>query len=404
MTQIGELVNLTRILTAINNFEGIDLYGANNYNYYYGPIFRNTKIVNNIPVLTFNSIDQYILMELTIPDNGFVNNVNFLNITPYFYSYQNIDVFASIDKSIEFFKPKLNPGDTIKVVFTSSKTIGTYFENLGYLVSKIPAKYINQSTFNFLIRVGNLDGTYDPGSFVTKSKLILDTFVSSEQLVPYDVIDIVSTFPLPLSSKYVYNGNTQLLNTLLNHYDKVKTTYLTSGYIEIPTYLYLQNIPNPPVKYAFQSFYDAISVNPYIQMQANNTGESYFNSELINLNNYTGSNIVVVAVNQNHYGYGIYSNIQIYNKSGLGVIPNGSYFTSPNIPVISDPSYPYVDEKSSEYLKYPLINTQTFNVNDLLAQGIQEIYIVERVGYNPINFSHSDNYQIPKLSIFVSTS
>jgi hypothetical protein len=401
--EIGELINLTRILSVIDKFKSADFYGANNYNYYYAPLFLNSKIVNNIPVITLNSIDEYILMELTIPDNGFINNVNLINITPYFYSYQDVDVFASIDESIEFFKPKVNPGDTIKIVFTSSKTIGTYFKNQGYLISKIPAKYINQSTFNFLIRIGNTDGIYDPGSFITNSKIILNKFVSSNQLIPYDVPDIISTFSIPLSSKYVYNGNNQLLNSLLIYYSKIINNYLTSGYIQIPTYLYLQNIPNPPVKYAFQSFYDAISVNPFIQMQANNTGESYFNSELIDLNNYIGSNLVIIAINQNQYGYGIYSNIQIYNKSGLGVIPNGSYLTSPNIPVISEPSYPYINEKSSDFLKYPLINTQTYNINELLSQGIEQIYIVERIGYNPINFSHSDNYQIPKFSIFVST-
>ena len=124
--------------------------------------------------------------------------------------------------------------------------------------------------------------------------------------------------------------------------------------------------------------------------------------ELIDLKNYIGSNILVIAVNQNQYGYGIYSNIQIYDNSGLGDITGGSYLTSPNIPVISDPSYPYIITKPICSLEYPLVNIKTFNVDDLLAQGIEKIYIVERVGYNPINFSYPDYYQVPKFSIFIS--
>jgi hypothetical protein len=341
-------------------------------------------------------------MELTIPTNDFVDKVNLINITPYFYSYQNVGVFASTDATIDFFKPKVNPGDVIKVVFTSSQTIGSYFENQGYLVSKIPTQYIGQSTFTFLLRVGNQDGTYNPGSLVNQSTISLNNFIPLNLLIPYNDLDIIKTFPIPLSSKYNYNGNNKLLTGILNYYTEIKNSYLKSGYLEISTFLYLQNIPTPPVKYAFKSFYDSISVNPYVQMQANNTGESYFNSELIDLKKYTGSNIIIVAVNQNQYGFGIYSNIQVYDNSNLSVITDGSYLTSPNIPVMSNPSYPYIDETSDEYLEFPLVNIKTFNVNDLLSCEIEHIYIVERVGYNPINFSHPDYYKIPKFSIFIN--
>lgn len=402
MVQFGELIDLTKIISEITKIKNINSYGANYYTYYYAPIFTNTKIIENIPVIVLNSIDEYILMEITIPNDGFIDNVNLFNITPYFYSYKNDSIFASVDKTLEFFKPKLNPSDTIKIVFTSSKTIGTYFENKGYIISKIPAEYLQESTYNFLIRIGNLSGTYEPGSFIKYSKIILDKFVSTEPIIPYSDLDIILSLPTSLSSKYIYDGQIELNNKLLNFYNEQKKFYLKLGYDEIPTYLYLQNIPNPHVNYAFQSFYDAISVKPYIKMQANNTGESYFNSELIDLNNYVNLEILIMAVNQNEYGYGIYSNIHIYNKSGLEVIENGSYLTSPNIPVISEPSYPYVDEKSAEYLNYPLINIKKYNVNDILSQGIKEIYIVERVGYNPINFSHPDDYHTPKFSVFIS--
>ena len=342
MTQIGQLVDLTKILTEISEIKNINAYGANYYNNYYAPIFKNTIIINNIPVMRLNSIDEYILMELKIPGGDFVDNVNVFNITPYFYSFQDIDLFASVDKTLDFFKPKVYSGDIIKVVFTSSKTIGSYFENLGYLISKIPFEYLHESTFNFLIRVGNKSGTYKPESLIKYTKLILDKFTYDKPLVPYDALSIITSFPIPLSSKYDYNGQNLLLEGLLNYYDKQKEIYYKLEYEEIPTYLYLQNIPIPPVKYAFQSFYDAISVNPYVKLRANNTGESYFNSKLIDLENYKNCKIIILAVNQNAYGYGIYSNIHIYDNIDYTVIDEGSYLTSPNIPVINYPTYPYI--------------------------------------------------------------
>lgn len=117
MTEKGELINLTQILNIIDTFNDVDNYGANNYTYYYAPLFRSSSIINNIPVIYLDDINKYILLELTIPHDNFINNVNLFNITPYFYSYQDRDVFASIDKSIEFFKPKIQPGQVIKVIF-----------------------------------------------------------------------------------------------------------------------------------------------------------------------------------------------------------------------------------------------------------------------------------------------
>jgi hypothetical protein len=107
MTELGELINLTQIINTISKFKEFDSYGANDYDYYYAPLFRSSKIINNIPVICLNNINQYILLEFTIPNNGFVDNVNLVNITPYFYSYEGVSVFASVDISIEFFKPKL---------------------------------------------------------------------------------------------------------------------------------------------------------------------------------------------------------------------------------------------------------------------------------------------------------
>ena len=402
MQEIGELINLTQIVSILSKFRSTDAYGGNLFTYYYGGIFPSTQIVNNIPVLYLNEIDEYILFEFTIPNNGFVDNVNFVNFTPYIYSYQGIDVFGSTDRTIEFFKPKLQPGDTIKIVLTSSETIGEHFKTKGYIISKLPYDYLNQSTVTFLLRIGNKTGQYNPGPIEKFSKLVYGKFSSTEKLVPYTTLEIIKSQPTPLESKYVYTGLNDYLISLLSLYNKEKQGLLDNGFTQLPTYLYLQNIPNPPVNYAFESFYDCITVSPYLQIQANDTGESYFNSDLLNLNDYVDTTFVILAVNQNKYGYGIYSNIQVYNNTGLQVIENLSYSTSPPIPVISDPNYPYINDNNIvEAQKYPLIKINEFTANDLLASGVQEIYISERVGYNPINFNHPNNYTVPRFTIFI---
>lgn len=292
MTQkIGALINLTQILKILSIFKKINNYGSNNYTYYYAPLFISSSIVNNIPVLKLSNVKEYITLELTIPDEQFLKNVNLINCTSYYYTYDGTVVFGSTDKSIEFFDQKLSDGDKLKIVFTSSKTIASEYENKGYLVSKFPIEYLEKSTFNFLIRMGNLDGKYNPGQFITKSKLLLKKSTLDEScLEPFTTWDIIQSFPHPLNSKLSYNGNEDLLEDLLNLYSDTKKMFLSNNYTELPTFLYLQNIPQPNVDYPFQSFYDSVSVKPYINIQANNTGTCYFNSNLIDLTQYAGKN------------------------------------------------------------------------------------------------------------------
>lgn len=412
--KIGVLINLTQILKILSIFKKINNYGANLYTYYYAPLFISSSIVNNIPVIKLFSVKEYITFELTIPDENFLKNVNLINCTSYYYTYDDTVVFGSTDKSIEFFNQKLSVGDKIKIVFTSSKIIASEYENKGYLVSKFPIEYLEKSTFNFLIRIGNLDGKYNPGQFITKSKILLKKSPLDEDcLDPFTTRDIIQSFPHPLNSKLSYNGNEDLLENLLDLYSNTKKMFLSNNFTELPTFLYLQNIPQPNVDYPFQSFYDSISVKPYINILANNTGICYFNSNLIDLTQYIGKIITIVSVNQEKFGYGLTSNIQIYNQNNLSIIE--SYFTSINIPPMNYPTYPYYlkykideytndcdDECSNDYTdKFPIINIKQINVDEQLKKNITNIYIVERVEYNPINFSHSDNYLVPRFSIFV---
>ena len=400
----GLLLNLTEILTKVSDYIPIDANGENNYTYYYSPIFENSKIIDDVPTVILAE-NEYILFELTIPSEEFIKNINLIILTPYFLTYDSNKVFASVDKSIEYFKPKPKVGEKIKVIFTSSKKIGKKFEYLGYQVSKIPAEFLSKSTFNILLRLGNLAGTYNPGELIKYSNISVNkSCICDKYLDPYSSLDIISSFPIPLNSLLFYNGNIKLLNSLLDLYSNTKQQYINSGNVEIPTYLYLQNLPNPPVDYAFQSFYDSITVYPPIDILANNTGEAYFNSEVIDLNNYVNKQIIILAVNQEKYGFALCSNIQIYNQENLTLIENGAYSTSIQIPPIITPDYPYVNSSNNQENseKYPLVNIKSYDVNSLLNQNINAISIGERVSYNPINFNHSENTLIPRFSVFIS--
>jgi hypothetical protein len=403
-SEIGLLVDLTEILTLINKLKPVDANGNNNFVYYYSPVFSSTKIIDNIPTIELKNEREYILFELTIPSEEFLNNINLINITPYFFTYNSIQVFASTDNSIEFFKYKFSVGDAIKIIFTSSKTIGDEYCKKGYLVSKIPAEYLLETTFNILLRIGNLYSTYKPEELITSSRITLNEYPLINNLEPYNSLEIINSLPKALNSSLVYSNNIVLLNKLLDTYTNTKQKFINLGYTEIITYLYLQNIPNPPVNYAFTSFYDSIKVTHPVNLLGNNTGECYFNSEIINLSQYINKEIIIVAVNQNLYGFGVNSTIQIYNNDNLNVITNGSYLTSPQIPSLNSYNYPYInhDDKCGDNIKYPIINIQTFNVNTLISNNINIINISERVSYNPINFSYSDYYLVPKFSIFIT--
>ena len=58
-----------------------------------------------------------------------------------------------------------------------------------------------------------------------------------------------------------------------------------------------------------------------MNLQGNNTGENYYNSDIIHLNNYKNKNkIIILACNQFKFGYGLTSNIQIYDMNTFNVI------------------------------------------------------------------------------------
>jgi hypothetical protein len=447
----GLLVDLTKVINLLSILNPYDYHGANIYNHYYLPVFDSiTEYIDNIPVIKFNNCNEFILMELQIPDDeNYLNDINVFNITPYFYTYKNDEVvFASTDQTIEFFMNKIYPGRIIKIIFTFSETIGNLYHDDGYIVSKLPSEYINDVTFTFILRIGSII-SYEKQQHQQlsgqqqahkTSALLMNTTLTLNEMINdninlYTSKTIIKTFPKVYGSILIYE-NTKINKiydrTLLISYKYIYQNEINyyknnKNNLEIKTYLFKQNLSNPEVKYAFQSFYEAISVRPFMNLQGNNTGENYYNSDIIHLNNYKNKNkIIILACNQLKFGYGLTSNIQIYDMNGFNVIDDGFYDTSPQIPSINSINYPYLSSNNSNnndnnHLmnynkvnnhnnvnigdlndKYPLINKKVIDINNLSSHNINDIFIIERVCYNPINFNHSNYYEIPRFSIFIT--
>jgi hypothetical protein len=436
----GLLVDLTKVINLISIFNPYDYHGANIYNQYYLPVFNSiTQYIDNIPIIKFNNCNEFILMEIQIPDDeNYLNDINIFNITPYFYTYKNDEVvFASTDQTIEFFMNKIYPDRIIKIIFTFSETIGNLYHDDGYIISKLPSEYINDVTFTFLLRIGNIisnenqhhqqlsgqQQTHYTNTLLMNTTLTLNEMINNN-INLYTSKTIIKTFPKVYDSILIYENNKTNKNydrTLLVSYKYIYQNEMNyyknnKDNIEIKTYLFKQNLTNPEVKYAFQSFYEAISVKPFMNLQGNNTGENYYNSDIIHLNDYKNKNkIIILACNQLKFGYGLTSNIQIYDMNGFNVIDDGFYDTSPQIPSINSINYPYLSSSNNNNNsnhnnvnigdlnnKYPLIHKKDIDVNNLLSHNINDIFIIERVCYNPINFNHSNYYEIPRFSIFIT--
>lgn len=138
--------------------------------------------------------------------------------------------------------------------------------------------------------------------------------------------------------------------------------------------------------YGFNSFYTSITVTPPAELQANNTGEAYFNTKSIDLTTLTTPFFYVLTLNQKLMDVGLTSNVQIYNRDNNAIIYNGEIVSSSPLPLFTNPAYPYI---KNDDITYPLLQLITYEVSDLIAQNITSIIIVERIEFNPINFYQS---------------
>lgn len=388
-----EYSSIPGILVDLDKAKLADAYGANGSVVYFAPLFPTTHIEGNIPVLSFTGFNQFILFELTMPPKRVLNRYNYMSLTSYFYSYQDVAVFAPVDQTISFFDFDFTAGTTYRFIFTFSKPLADYFNSIGYIASRMPSDYsLDQITYQFLLRIGT------PGpkvkSLLKYSKVSLNTITNDFDINPLFIsTEIMASQPQVLGS----SKSPEVVTTMKKIYNNIVKKISKKG-IQIPTYLYLSNLPNPPVDYAFETFYESITVTPYIQEQATNTQENYYNTNFIDLTQYRGRKLVIVACNMHEFGYGLTSNIQIYNSTTLSLITNGFYNTSAELPNIGTKNYPY---QKNNPKKFPLISIKKYNINKILKDGDFGIICSERNSYGQINFNHSNYNEVPKFSVFI---
>jgi hypothetical protein len=266
------------------------------------------------------------------------------------------------------------------------------------MISAMPEEYLDSTTFQILFRVGTISTEHQLSinSFVQVTFLQAtetNSFAGSEY---YDAAEIIASFPEELLPE-----DTPEYEANIADYNDIVTYLNGQAYTTYQCLKYLSNIYS--TDYAFNSFYKSITVNPPAEMQANNTGENYFNSQgipiytnpFIDLRTISDTYLYILSVNQNTMGSGLTSNVQTYNAQNLTLIPDGLIITSPDLPAFSSPDYPYVADNP-----YPLFQINAYNIADLIASGITQVIITERISYNPVNFYQSSNEYEGKAYFF----
>lgn len=389
---VNNLYNVLQTLTKNSS----DAFGANTTVKYFATeyhLITTNKEEPVFPLITNFGPNDFITYEITVPDNYWLSQHNVFSLTPYFFSYavdnSITNVFASVDITIPLFEEFKIPGNKIKICFTSSKTVANDYKIKGYKIGKIPVEYLNSTTFFVLFRVCSIqNNTYDINKFVksifftSNDKTVKDNYTSKE---------IIASLPktLPLNPKYQNNlVNFRKIVSYLN-------TNVCESSLTVQNVKYLSNIYN--TNFAFNSFYDCLRVTPCGQLQGNNTGENYFNSNFIDLTKIKQKYIYILALNQAQMEMALTSNIQIYNSVNYEALPNGTIATSPSIPVMSSKTYPYI--KNNSLSLFSLIGLEVQNIID--QTNFTQIIIAERLSYNPINFyQSSNNYQGKSYVLF----
>ena len=395
---IGLTYNVNNLYNALTNItnKSDDAFGANTtYKYFATEYFliSSNKEEPVFPLINNFGPNDFITYEITVPDNFWLSQHTIFNLSPYFFSYcadnTITNVFASVDITIPLFEEFKIPGNKIKICFTSSKTVANDYKMKGYKIGKIPVEYLNTTTFFVLFRVGSIqNNTYDINNFVksiffkSEDKTVKDNYTSKE---------IIASLPktLPLNPKYQNNlVNFRKIVSYLN-------TNVCESSLTTQNFKYLSNFYN--TNFAFNSFYDCLRVTPFAQLQGNNTGENYFNSNFIDLTTIKQKYIYILALNQAKMQIALTSNIQVYNALNNKALPNGTITTSPSIPVMNNENYPYI--KNNSLSLFSLIGLNVKNVIE--KTSFYQIIISERLSYNPTNFyQSSNNYQGKSFVLF----
>lgn len=397
----------------INNLVKIaatgDSYGANStVNYYSFFIPGITKQSSQLfPVISMKA-DDFMLIELTMPDKETLSRYNLLNYTPYFFTYTSLidgvetttDVFASVDKTITFFdKDQIKEGAVNKICCTSSSSIALMYKKQGYIISMIPSEYLDSATFLNCIRIGILKGS------------TFDLKLNENFKITYHE----SLCPTPQLGKY-FNAKSVILTNkpdlqmlvtkkskkILAKFKDVVSKFKGLGYTQIEMYPYLSNFND--TKYPIISFYDAISVTPPAQIQGNNTCENYYNTNRVDLTDYSSTDyIYIIGMNQQFLGTCLIANIQIYDAvTNDNIANNGTINLTADIPSFTTPNYPFVSD--SDVKTYPIINIKKLSISEIISSGTTSITIVERISYNPVNFNRTSYLYIDSCQIFIGSN
>ena len=390
----GKLLNTNEFISS-----DINTSASNSTIDYLMPIFKSSVIYENKPAILFTGYNQFITLSLNLPRN--LENYNYLSITPYIFQYEGNVVFASIDNTISLFDYNLHKGKGINFVFTFSENIANYYKSKNYIVSRIPSDYsLSDFTFLFLFRLGTISTS--PKKKLGRAVVKLNTMYNFNLGRLFTSNSILLESKKPQLESYLYYSDLNYLNYLLKlYYATVNKFVQNTTYKQLTTYPYLANATKAST--ATTSFYETIQYSPPLNLQGNNTEENYFNTNPIRLLPYVNTGkynyIIIISVNQCAFGYGLTSNIQIYNTATLNLIENGSYNTSPDIPLIGSYQYPRTNMFNNTY---PLISIQVYSMLDIINSGVTEIIISERISYNPINFNSTKYSSIPKFSVFLS--
>lgn len=397
----------------INNLVKIaatgDSYGANStVNYYSFFIPGITKQSSQLfPVISMKA-DDFMLIELTMPDKETLSRYNLLNYTPYFFTYTSLidgvetttDVFASVDKTITFFdKDQIKEGAVNKICCTSSSSIALMYKKQGYIISMIPSEYLDSATFLNCIRIGILKGsTFDLKLNENFKITYHESLCSTPQLGKYFNAKSVILTNKPDLQMLV----TKKSKKILAKFKDVVSKFKGLGYTQIEMYPYLSNFND--TKYPIISFYDAISVTPPAQIQGNNTCENYYNTNRVDLTDYSSTDyIYIIGMNQQFLGTCLIANIQIYDAvTNDNIANNGTINLTADIPSFTTPNYPFVSD--SNVKTYPIINIKKLSISEIISSGTTSITIVERISYNPVNFNRTSYLYIDSCQIFIGSN
>ncbi len=374
----SSIVNLSTILDVLNLFSQQNNYGANTTVTYHTPFFWGVStVVSKVPVIQKMNPDDYILITITIPD---LQNFNLFNITPYFFEYNKENVFASTDETIPFFT-NIQKGTVHKICITSSLQIADEFSKKNYIISRLPVDMLSRSSFTLLFRLG----------ITEKSLISTETISNFVSCIYYKSFCPVNTQGYYTSS-IIKNSRTPISSSIvcdLTEFDRRKLYYEYRGFTQHKSFPYLSNFYK--INYAMKHVYDAIRVKPYAKLHADNSLESYYNSDPINLTDI--QYIYIVALNHNKLGVALTSNIQIYDFSNLKSLQ--TFLTSPDLPSFTHKNYPFVSKNDLPEIQVIKLNIKK-HYND-----ITKLLIVERICYNPISFQRpSYNYK-GNFAIFV---